>query len=798
MALITDPDDLNQATEITITTGTREFTLNIAGNLSNDGVTLQALYSFFKEEWKSDAALIPHPFPMIAITPEQFEFIEGWNPNNDTTRKLIRTGGWREIGSDLVLDQEWVGVITLGSFVDENATDGDLAYYQQGDDPTDTAAAVDFDFRGPVNEAVQSYNNVTPADATALGFVITANNVITRNDGGNWDTDGYKVGGRVTVQGAEDAANNGTYVIEVVGAGVDGALTVLETGPDAGTGFAFTTSTITRNDGGSWIVDGYHVDGSITVANADTVGNNGTYTITVVTATVITVSGTPLTVDTVDQTATFKPLVNNVDDTTASFAVNDRNVLNVRVRERTSTAVTTARTFDASNLPAIGVTEVDNKVFRFPLANATDLKITETDANIDANIPYTGMSIQYFATPQARNIGGPSFNFGIIINGNNGTAEEIYEFVQRQLRRDADIDSGAGTVVGRTADELLVFVGDTLATGRAIPDNPNGGGSGVYIDNFDANDTNRLIFTDNTGTERTFPFVSAGTISFNNNLVTDTMGHWWMFFEYTIRTNVTDFVLTPIATNNGSINSVGAGLPTLTNTEYIAISGLTGGDAPMNGIYQVNDLTPTTTQTEVDRVDGATIVAVASTTVDIDENPIDSPGALIVDDNSGVPLATQTYVNNGFGISGITGVVGTLDSATTDLTISMVNGDLLVLGDAWLVANQGEWDVTTAPAGAGPWTAGITKRVNTTPANEASVTGGQVTARPVDTATYTFDFDYDGNVQGGRTISTDADIVLRAIGLESAQYVQTTGTIIQAVGQSFSLVSGLERNYSNP
>jgi hypothetical protein len=107
MALIVDPDDLNQGTEVTITTGTRLVTLNIAGNLSNDGVTLQALYSFFKEEWKTDAALIPHPFPQVAITPEQFEWIEDWKPFNDATRKLIRTGGWKEIDENDVLQKEW-------------------------------------------------------------------------------------------------------------------------------------------------------------------------------------------------------------------------------------------------------------------------------------------------------------------------------------------------------------------------------------------------------------------------------------------------------------------------------------------------------------------------------------------------------------------------------------------------------------------------------------------------------------------------------------------------------------------
>jgi hypothetical protein len=60
-----------------------------------------------------------------------------------------------------------------------------------------------------------------------------------------------------------------------------------------------------------------------------------------------------------------------------------------------------------------------------------------------------------------------------------------------------------------------------------------------------------------------------------------------------------------------------------------------------------------------------------------------------------------------------------------------------------------------------------------------------------------FTFDYDGNVQGGRTAGTDADVTLVAIGLSTAQYVLATGTITKTTGQAFSLIGALERNYAN-
>lgn len=152
MAKIVDPDDLNQNTEITITPGASgTIALSIAGNLTSDGVTVQCVYSFLKEEWKDDGTLIKYPFPMIAITEESFEMIDDWNWSNDATRLLLRDGGWAYKNPAGVSRTEWANITTLGSFVNENA---DTAYYIQisaGQAPTD------FNLTGPVNQAVQIY-----------------------------------------------------------------------------------------------------------------------------------------------------------------------------------------------------------------------------------------------------------------------------------------------------------------------------------------------------------------------------------------------------------------------------------------------------------------------------------------------------------------------------------------------------------------------------------------------------------------------------------------------------------------
>lgn len=358
MPLIIDPDSLNQGTEVTINTTARTITLNEAGNLSSDGVTMQALYSFLKEEWKDDATKIPFPFPMVAITPEQFEFVSDWTPGNDATRKLIRTGGWREIAANGSVEREYMGVISLG-FIGASNT----VYYAFDSDSSKT----DFTYNGPVNEAIQTFGD-------------TAN--------GNFDKRG--------------------------------------------------------------------------------------------------------------------------------------DVLTLYIR-------TQGQTFNQISTTEIGVNSLSYITYRFPLSEGNDLKISASDLTIGSNAPYTGMSITYYSLPQTRSIGGTDRSFGIVIDGNDASAEQIYEFVQYQLRQDSDIDAGTGTVNGLLADSLLEFVGDSLQ-GLFVANNPLGGGGGVYIDNFNSNDTNRISFQDNSNVTRTFPFVAAGSINFNDNLVNDVSAVYRMFY----------------------------------------------------------------------------------------------------------------------------------------------------------------------------------------------------------------------------------------------------------------------------
>lgn len=173
--------------------------------------------------------------------------------------------------------------------------------------------------------------------------------------------------------------------------------------------------------------------------------------------------------------------------------------------------------FKSSVLSDTGSTGTGANKQNFLISNEDDLKLINLLGAVQATAdtamsgsPYSGITVAYYSANQTRNIGGSPYNFKIIINGNNATLEQIYAKVQYLLRQATDINTGgtAGAVTGKTANELLTFVGDTLVTSQS-----------VYIDNILSADSNRIEFYDDTNTKRTNPYTAAGTITFNGPLI---------------------------------------------------------------------------------------------------------------------------------------------------------------------------------------------------------------------------------------------------------------------------------------
>lgn len=178
------------------------------------------------------------------------------------------------------------------------------------------------------------------------------------------------------------------------------------------------------------------------------------------------------------------------------------------------------------------LTALTFRKFALPLTNGNDLNISATDNTITGSAPYTGMAINYYTQSQAVDIGGTNYNFKVEIAANQGTTQQIYEFVQYKLRQTGSIDNRGdikGGVTGSVAEELLEFVGSNLKT-KLQTDVGGSGQGGVYISNFRSADTNDLTFVDNAGVEQTFPFVAAGQLLFNDNLQNDSDAIYKVFF----------------------------------------------------------------------------------------------------------------------------------------------------------------------------------------------------------------------------------------------------------------------------
>lgn len=528
MALITDPDNLADSAaddgsqEVYINTSTKTIKLVKVGTLSDDGVTLKCLYSFLKEQWRTDLnskVLAAFPFPMVPITDEQFELVEGWDFFNDATRYLIRTAGWTVRNTSDNVTQKWACIIGLGSIESD-----DQLYFQQssGGSPTN------FQLTGQVNQAIQILRDddgdgnfgegsdfdrrnyfsifcreasqlygksslsdigVTTMDAQAYRFPIT-----TAADLKISDADSL-VGLALAVSGATWSGGVATY--------------------NFGSAHGLTTGDYVQITGVT--PTGYNVRGIATVVDSDTItipitSDPGTYTS----------GGTLSSIYSLVKIRYFdQNFTKEVDSATGrNFGIVVDVGTHSGVDGSTSggSVLTTAEGgIPTENNPFAGGTlvihEGANKGTYNIVGNPTSTTVTVAETfGTASNLSFT--IYPPVAVP--------------------ATAEEIYTSVQHKLRQNSDIDSTDQSVIGKVADQIMYFVGDSLICGRsasgAQPSNPNSGGSGVIIEGFSTSDTNRLSFYDNSNTIRNYPFVATLTINFGANLSSDPDAKYWVFF----------------------------------------------------------------------------------------------------------------------------------------------------------------------------------------------------------------------------------------------------------------------------
>ena len=546
MAKIVDPDHLNQATEVVYNKTAKTIQLLIAGNLndtspgSGSGVTGQAVYSFTKEEWLTDATLNELRFPFDPIFEQKLILVDGWKWADAQTRDLLRDVGWQEIDA-----AERAGLQTLGGPFDAVA---DQAYYQQvsGFDATADASVANFDKTGAVNEAVEFIGPGGTPDYS--GFL----KVFLREQGKTYDS--------------------GELVADQALAAVDFRFYGVPLGNE------------TDNTDGSGPVE--------SDANIDTL--------------------TPYTNMTVDyiKGALFETA------TATSYALDD---------------------------------VVQDGVGRW--AFCTTAGTVSVPGGAYASFGGTSVWEAYAGELQ---VGTTYYAFNRIIDGATGTAKQIYEWSQRQLRRTTDVNddtlgapnqNGNGAFFGRISEELTSY------TGADLHSNP-----GTAITNFDSNATNNIrqhdITVDGGGVDadglpivttiRSYPFVAAGNLVFSTNLTdeadVDTL--YKMFFVYSERFTDTDVALTASTGVSTTMTSTNIDLSVWAAGEFMFVGGFTTNPTN-NGMYEVTG-TPAANSIDLDKVDAVDpIDESAGPSVSVDQDPFDSPDAIVVEDTTPVNITGQ-------------------------------------------------------------------------------------------------------------------------------------------------------------
>lgn len=186
-------------------------------------------------------------------------------------------------------------------------------------------------------------------------------------------------------------------------------------------------------------------------------------------------------------------------------------------------------TYDESSNADIGYAALTYKKYNFPITHLADAGVTVDDTTLAG---YTGMAIQWYATPQSFSLGvnGP-YDYHVVMDANGHTYDEMYSWVQWRLRQATDIDAGAGDRTGKVTPALVFMDGETLKTRYQT------GVGGVHISNPAGSSLNNIAEADDTQAYRTYPYVAAITLEFDQYLQADgANAKFWLFDEATYGT----------------------------------------------------------------------------------------------------------------------------------------------------------------------------------------------------------------------------------------------------------------------
>ena len=713
--------------------------------------------------------LIEYPFPLVAITPEQFEFSFGWTMLDNTARKLLRDAGWQELDTGAVDGPKYTGIISLGTI--------DTVTLGAGADAVADATLVMDSTTGitvGMEARVQSGTGTIPADTKVVSIDSPTQITLSAAHGGDFDGNEVLLFGDRVYYAFYDT-NNETWTTPVnfdfLGP-VNEAVLVDDAVNDAGDFTNQVLSLFIRTEGKTY---GKSATPDIGIPDAGGTGagniNFQVYRFplseggdldyldaagTAATSTDVEIEAAQgaggkydavVVATTADATSVGTTI--NVTTTTGiiagSYVYSIQDGGNEKLQANTRVVSINA-----------GVSVVVDKAPTTDLVNTDDIRFVNGPHIIYHNLDQA--SGDYFST----DLSNANSQFGVTINARDGSAlngqltlKELYSWVQYQLRQsgtidfDLDIEGGtAGTQLGQTSDSLVQFVGSTLQSKNLLtPSSAAWGvgnldratvtdGTGVLFYNFTGSTVN-VALRDNTGVLRVFPILSDGTIAFGGTsgfLLQDAAASFTMFFTYsrqhaeTLSWSGTNAGVGTITRDAGNFTY---DVPT---GSYLKFTGFTG--AGLEGVFEVttginSGVGDSISVTFIDDLSNQGLYATsdAAAAGNLQFNPVDSPDAIIV-----------------------------LDATSTEIQGTLASG----VGTPALTAN-----------GATEYAWTFAYSTNNQPGVTPAVVDGE-----------------------NRPLASDTPVTVRAVGTDKAQWVSQDFTITSGQGQTFTVLSAQERNYA--
>ena len=703
----------------------------------SDGVTMQALYSFLKEEWRdldttalsgtNAPDLIKFIFPLESITREQFEIggptHSDWDFADNTTRQLLRTGGWAQISVGGTTQSEYAGIITLGS-VDSDAQ----VYYQQVDA---NQAPTDFVLTGPVNQAILTYDGTNDYRTYLKLFVRKKARTYAQSEIAD-----------IGVTAIETIVNR--FPLAHV---TDPAITT-----DDGnliTDSPWTTAVATVNSGvsgaGEGITDPTSGDGLFTFEDADAGfdSSNEVFAGDAITFTSGNLSGNTYEIASITDGTTIVIFEEPLDGTIAA-----ENAVNYTTKTRYIGSFVPGYITDAVNADAVaddGTGEITSST------GASWSGVAAGDMVRITNGGTAGTSI--VGIYKILGVDGTTLNVDILDNENwatgTGISLEIVEpgmYLQQKTVTATEVTAGGshGTFTFDSTNQTLTMSSGDLTTETV----PYEVGMSITIAGTTSNDG---TYTIETVTATVITIAETGTSGFTDE--------------------------GPVATT-ATLNGDGGFYRSLGGTYYSFHWRLFGNNGTLSNAFEfiqrelrrATDIDEATAASRGDVTD--LLMTYASPTgVGLD---------MYIDDLASADFNNVTFndvLGNSRNYPFVAGVTITLNdnlinSTDCKVTVFFTNDDA---GD-----NTGR-DFGTANAI-------IVKD---------STNNDMVAINPSADLEYTYDYDFNDQ-RGTSSKATIVPITIVAIGTDTAQYVKTTGNIQRQNQNTFALVSSLERNYSNP